>query len=122
MAAKTLAERMRERRMFWVELEPGANGAEPKRVQLLRPPETQIGRLLKGMSIEDAASAAVGWSGFTEADLLGPGVGGSDPAPFSPEAWRELVLDNVAFANKAMGELVAAVAQHLERMQAAQGN
>ena len=122
MAAKTLAERMRERRAFWVELEPAADGKPPKRVQLLRPPETELAAVLAGFKVEHVVAAAVAWEGFTEEDLLGAGVGSTDAAPFSPEAWRELVLDSAKFASQAMGELTAAVVAHLEKVSQASGN
>ena len=61
-----------DERARWVDL-PGG-----KRVQFRRPLETDMGSFVGGVSVEHVCAHVCGWQGFTEADLLGAGIGASD--------------------------------------------
>lgn len=99
MNADDLIKRMRAQRMFWVELEPG------KKVQLIRPTDNEVATELfvAGKISTDHAICckfAVGWSGITEADLLGESAGASDPVPFDSALWAELSSDRMEWIEK----------------------
>ena len=123
--SELLIKQLREQRMFWVELAPagpsdGAGPGEPaKRLRLTRPPEVDVGRLLlQGgrlqVSHDDMLRYSVGWEGFTEADILGPSVGGNTPVPFSADLWALVVADHADWAQSAAQALLASVVKHYE--------
>lgn len=100
---------MAAQRETWATLEGG------KRVQLRRPPETQLPDLLGGVELKHVVSCACGWEGFTEADLLGAGIGGSDPVPFHTDLWAAYVADNAKALQAAAAALADCVTQYLQR-------
>jgi len=99
LAPSLLLQQLLEQRRSWVELEPG------KRVRITRPPEADVvrrflrpsategGKFAVAITDEDASQYVVGWEGFTEADVLGQGVGGSSQAAFSLDLWRAVSAD-----------------------------
>lgn len=98
MDAKLLIEQLRGQRKRWVEVAPG------KRVQILLPTEMEVvrhflktvdGKTQLTADLEEVVRYTVGWEGFTEADLLGAGVGASDPAPFDPGLWELTASDHL---------------------------
>ena len=107
MDLAALIARMDAQRSFWAALPDG------KRVQMRRPLETEFGRFRGGVTVEHVAEYACGWEGFTEADLLGPAIGSSDPLPFEPALWARVVRDRVAYVKPAAQEMVKAIDAHL---------
>ena len=108
---KTLAQRLRERREFWVQV------GEGKRIKVLRPREAEFvefidqqGTMFAGP--EHVRRYVVGWDGITEADLLGQEVGAADPAPFSQELWDEVVSDRLNWLKPVAAALLHAIADH----------
>lgn len=91
-AASRLLAQLRNGRRRTVEVEPG------KTLIYLRPTEEQILQFAarKVSALDLARSGLQGWQGVTEADLLGPEIGSSDPAPFSPEIGAEVLADRAA--------------------------
>lgn len=106
---------LKRRREKWIDV------AEGKRVKITRPPETEMGALLKvdgdrklwAVGIEQVQRYVVGWEGYTEADLLGEGVGASDPLPFDAELWRLVCADDVELMTKVADGILNAVVGHL---------
>lgn len=114
-AAVLLLKRLGQR-THWVDLPDG------KRVQVRRPPEVEFAQYVDGVSREHVSRCVVGWSGFTEADLLGPSAGSSDPAEFSPELWADVVADRVDYVRIVADGLAKTITDHLERKKAIEGN
>lgn len=111
-----LLRKLLEQRDRIVEVAPG------KTITVRRPPETQFPAFIGGVTTEQVVQACVGWSGFTEADVLGPSVGSSDPLGFYAPVCAELVRDNVDWVRQLAEKLVAAVTQHLDAREAAAKN
>lgn len=118
--AERLIQQMRDQRKRWITLEEGRGGAAPKRVQIIRPPETDLADFLLDLGggqhtlqaeLRHVEKYVVGWDGFTEADLVGP-AGSSDAAPFAPELWREAVTDRLTWMRKIAQALLDMILEH----------
>ena len=72
--------------------------------------------------LDDLAKYAVDWRGVSEADLLGQGIGNSDPLPFDQEVWRLAVADNLVWFGAAIEGLLGAITKRLTASAEAQGN
>jgi len=91
-------------------------------VTILRPPEEDLGSMLSGTgesrvwAVEPAhvRKYVCGWKGFTEEDVLGKGVGGTDPLDFDADLWSALVADNVAWLNKVADGILKAIVAHVK--------
>lgn len=105
----TLAERMLSARESVCEV------AEGKKIRLRRPPQTRIMQMRAGVTVDDVYSAAVGWSGFTEADLLGADVGSDSEATFSPDTFRVWAEDNAEALGKLAEHLMEQIVAFIER-------
>ena len=116
MDTAALIARMQEQRSTWVPL-PGG-----QRVRLLRPVESELHRFIAGVNVEDVCRHADGWDGFTEATLLGPAIGASDPLPFNAELWAAYVRDRVDVAKVCVTALAKLISDHLERKDSAAKN
>ena len=121
MDASQLLARLRERRE--IEVQVGAG----KKVTILRPREAEFsefvgtdGKMFAG--VEHVRKYVVGWDGITEADLLGPELGASDPAPFSRELWEEVVSDKLAWLKPVAVALLKAIADHRFSLQETEKN
>lgn len=95
-------------REFDVDLAPG------KRLRMRRPAASRVHELARECTPERVASYAVGWSGITEADLLGPQLGTDAPADFAPELLVEVLADRMEWFSAAANEVVAQVKKHRE--------
>ena len=122
MSAALIA-RLRVARQLWIDLEPG------KRVQIIRPTESDIGEFLRGENggramVADLAQVrkyVTGWEGITEADLLGAS-GASDPVPFDAELWGEVVADRGDWLKIVAAALLASIVKHFDQKAAAEKN
>ena len=112
-----LIARMEAQRTRWCAL-PGG----PHRVQFRRPLETEFGRFRGGVTVDHVCEYVCGWEGFTEADLLGGGIGSSDPVPFAPELWARVVRDKLDYVAPVSEALVAAITDHLQTRDATAKN
>ncbi len=101
MDTAALLARMAAQRESWVDLPGGL------RLQVRRPPEVELPRLIGGVTLEHVVAYACGWDKFTEATLLGAAVGASDAVPFDQALWKAYAEDHV--------DVVQTVAQHLAR-------
>lgn len=107
MDAKALLASRRRARERKVELIPASEGREARVVTITRPPEADVPSLMTGdgdkrtfsIDLDHVRKYVVGWAGFTEADFLGEGVGGSDPVPFDATLWADLCADNILWVN-----------------------
>ncbi len=115
--SQLLINKLRAARQSWVDLEPG------KRVQIIRPAETELGEFLHyGQAGELQAVADVpqckrfvtGWDGITEADLLGAAIGSSDALPFTVDLWAEVVGDRSDWCRVVSEALVKAITDHVK--------
>lgn len=121
---KQLLERMRNQRKRWLDLDDAGH-----RVQLIRPTDIEVARHLfkrdaghLRVEPEDVVMFTVGWSGFTEADLLGSAVGSSDDVPFDSALWAEVMADRPDWMRKAAEELLGMVIERTEAKQSAEKN
>lgn len=89
-----------------------------KKVSFMRPPESDMPRLLKGdgevkrweVTLADVRTYVCGWEGFTEADVLGPSVGASDvTVDFDADLWSEIVGDDLGIINKVADAILKSV-------------
>ncbi len=109
-------------REHWVDIEAG------KAVKFRRPLEGEFEGMFRGtprrfrVLLEDVRRFAIDWRGFTEADLLGKGVGNDDPLPFDAEVWGLAVGDNLDWLQAAAAGLEDILAKRLESRLAARGN
>lgn len=96
---------------------------EGKAVTFLRPPETEMTSMLHGegetrtwvVGIAEVRKYVNGWSGFTEADVIGAAVGSSDELPFDSELWGELVSDKIEWMRKVADAILKSVVAHINR-------
>ena len=122
--SQIVINKLRAARQSWVELEPG------KRVQIIRPPESEIGDFLRDdagfrsmvAELSQVQKYVGGWEGITEVDLLGAAVGASDPVPFAPELWNEIVADRGDWIKLVAAGLLDAIVKHFEKKAAAAKN
>ena len=117
-----LIKQLMAAREHWVDLAPG------KAVKFRRPMEGDLEGMFRGtpkrfsVLLEDVQRHAVDWRGFSEADLLGKGVGNDDPLPFGAEVWALAVGDNLDWLQAARAGLESVLASRIEARLAAQGN
>lgn len=105
----SLAQRLQAQRLHWVETAPG------KKVSFLRPRETEFAQLAGGVTADHVCQFVTGWAGYTEADVLGAGLGSSDEAVFTPELWAEFVRDRVELLSIVAREISAVVTAHISK-------
>jgi hypothetical protein len=118
----SLIDRMLANRDSWCELAPATDGKAAKRVKLRRPAQCEILRMQGGVNQDHVLSAAVGWEGFTEADLLGPEIGSSDPVAFDADVWKAYAADNVEHLSKAAEHLMNSISEHIAKVAQARKN
>lgn len=109
--AASLEERLAEQRRVWVAL--GDDGR--RRVRFSRPLATELHLLTVGLTVDTVCRYVDGWDGFTEADILGPAVGGSDPAAFTPALFALWVRDDLDALQTLAEAIVDSVRRLLER-------
>lgn len=103
---------------------------EGKRVTFLRPPETEMTKMLHGdgdtrtwvVGIAEVRQCVVDWGGFTEADIKGAAVGSSDPLPFDSELWGEMVSDRIEWMRKVADDILKSVVKHINKQDATAKN
>lgn len=123
-ASNPLLAQLRKRREKTVDLGEGLS------VTFLRPREGEMGPLFQGdgearvmrVQLEQVCRCVVGWSGFTEATLLGAGVGSSDPLPFDAAVWAEIVTDRVEWFGLVSQAILDSMVEHIERKGTAEKN
>jgi hypothetical protein len=114
--SESLIARMDAQRTHWAELPEG------KRVQFRRPLETEFGAYRGGVTVEHVAECACGWSGFTEADLLGAAIGSDEPVQFNAALWSRVMRDRVDFMQPVAQAIAKAIGDHLLAKDAAAKN
>lgn len=115
-ASDPLVARLLAGREFDVELGAG------RRLRLRRPPEVRLGALVRGLEFEDVVACTVGWSGITEADLLGATVGSDAAIEWRPGRVAEVLGERSDWCGLAAVELMKRIAGHLDATKAARGN
>lgn len=125
MNAQALIAKIRAAREVWLELEPAVGGIEGDapgqpalRVKVRRPAEAETLAFARGTFADGAARVVVGWEGFSEATLFGIAVGSSDPLPFDPDLWAEVVRDRTDWIVKVTERASQLVKEHGEARQA----
>ena len=92
-----LIKALRDARKRTVDLGAG------KELTFLRPPEGDYDSMLTrvdnqaywDIKLDHIVKYSVGWSGFTEVEILGAGVGGDAVVPFDAQLWAELLSDSL---------------------------
>lgn len=124
MSARALLAALKRRRELSVKLDGG------KEIHFSRPPESDMVSLLKVegdhrqwvVGIEHVRKYVTGWSGFTEADILGASVGSTEPAEFSPELWAEVCGDDLALVSKVADAILGSVVDRINAKEHDAGN
>lgn len=119
-----LIDQVRAQRQQWLDVAPG------KRLQIIRPAESQFGEIIRrvkgkaeiSIELPHVCKFVTGWEGFTEADFLGETVGASDPLPFDPELWAEVVADRGDLIKLVSAALIESVVKHFEKKAEAEKN
>ena len=106
---QALLARMATQREAWADLGGG------RRLQYRRPPEVELPRLIAGVGLEQVVQYACGWDGFTEAGLLGAGIGSSDAVPFHRDLWAAYVADHAEELQTASTAMAQTVTVYLQR-------
>lgn len=116
MTPEQLIAKLLAQRESWVEVEPG------KRVKVRRPDESEQADFRGGMSVELMLRHVVGWEGFTEADILGAGVGASDAVAFDAALFATLARDHMAWFEPISVEIATRIAEHWKAREATAKN
>jgi hypothetical protein len=114
--SEQLVKQLRAQRESWVTV------AEGVRIKIRRPSETQMAQLMSAKPLDVACNHCVDWDGVTQALLLGDSVGSSDPVPFTPELWAEVVGDRVEWVTLLAEHVHQTALRYLQQKQAALGN
>ena len=106
--------------------------APGKKVFFARPPETDMRSMLTvkpgeetgvwNVNLEHVQKYATGWSGFTEADVMGAAIGASDEIAFDQDLWSEMVADNIEWMQKMAAAILDSVIAHLSKQEAVAKN
>lgn len=128
-ATSALLAKVLAARETWCELRAAGDGKPALRVCIRRPPETDFPRLRRLGGVNGQAETlalvseyAVGWDGFSEAELFGAAVGSSDPLPFDSAAWGEIVRDRVEWVSACIGHIAEEVNTYIQKKGAAAKN
>lgn len=116
MTPEQLIAKLLAQRESWVEVEPG------RRVKVRRPDESEQADFRGGMSVELMLRHVVGWEGFTEADILGAGVGASDAVAFDTALFATLARDHMAWFEPISVEIATRIAEHWKAREATAKN
>jgi hypothetical protein len=116
MSPEQLIAKLLAQRESWVEVEPG------RRVKVRRPDESEMADFRAGMSVELMLRHVVGWEGFTEADILGPSVGASDPVAFDGALFATIARDHMAWFEPISVEIATRIAAHWKGKEATAKN
>ena len=118
MSNVALLARIRKRREHTVDL------GEGKKISFLRPPEIDFPNFLVGedgkrnwvVKPDDTRKYVCGWSGFTEADLIGdPSIASSDPVDFDADIWAEVCADRLEWQQKLGRAILDSVLDHINK-------
>lgn len=117
MDTLALIQRLLEARETWLELEPGL------RVKVRRPAEGELHAYLKARGeVATHLRCVVDWEGVTQATLLGPEVGASDPLAFDAELWLHAARDRAEWIQRVAEGVLAAIEAHAASREAAAKN
>ena len=112
----SLLARMDAQRKHWVDV-PGG-----KRVQFMRPLETEFPGYRNGVTVEHVAACVCGWQGFTEADLVGAAHGSDAAVEFDPALWARAMRDSIDLMQPVAQASADAIGDHLKARDAAAKN
>jgi hypothetical protein len=116
-----LIRHLRAQRMSWIDLGDG------KGVRIIRPTEVEIGKNLFNegrveVDFETMSKFVRDWRGFTEADILGAGVGSDDVVPFTSDLWEEIASDKIEWVRTVANAILQSAVDHQQRKDDAQKN
>lgn len=130
MSAADIIAKLDAQRTRWLDL-PGddgdGEGGKKRRLQVMRPLETDADRMAGRRLLGDLAEAlcefVVGWEGFSEADILGPKHGSAEPLPFDRALCLRIVRDRTDYVVALGVELKTAMQARLaEKAEAAKNS
>jgi hypothetical protein len=116
MDADKLIAQLDEQRTRWADL-PGG-----KRVQFRRPLETEFHKFRGGVEVQHVAEYVCGWSGFTEADILGAAIGSDQTVPFNSRLWDRVARDRLDYVAAVATAIVDAITDYLQQRDATAKN
>ncbi len=122
--SQPLIRQLLAQRECWVDVAPG------KAIKFRRPLEGEMdaffdtvgGRRVFRVRLAEVRRCAVDWRGFTEADVLGAGIGNDDPLPWDAEVFALAVGDNLDWLQACMEGLSDQIVRRLEARTDARGN
>jgi hypothetical protein len=112
MTPDVLIAKALEQREQWVDLGGG------KRVRVRRPQAADLPVFGRGVTPEQFMRCAIGWDGFTEADIIGGAVGSSDAVPWAMDLWLVVALDSPEYMASVSRAVVEAIQGYLEQREA----
>lgn len=114
---KVLLAKLRAQRTREIDVAPD------KVIKYLRPPENDMSDFLKAgkdpdqrvwkVELSHVCKYVVGWSGITEADLLGESIGSADEVPFDAELWAEVVGDRIEWRTVVADAILDSIVTHI---------
>lgn len=116
MSPDVLIAKLLAQRESWVEVAPG------RRVKVRRPDESEMADFRSGMNVQLLLRHVVGWEGFTEADILGEGIGAADPVPFDAALFATVARDRMAWFEPISVEIATRIAEHWKTREATAKN
>ena len=122
MDEKTLIKQMLEARESVLPLICTGNGRPERTVTIRRPDEAGMVRLRNAPTLEIAREVVVEWNGWTAADLLPEGVGGSEVVPFSRSVWSVYIGDNLHHAAAIETRVIELMGEYFSKKEAAGKN
>jgi len=129
MSAAALIAKLLAQRDSWCELRAAADGKPALAVQLRRPAEAELpdfrrreGQAMHQLLTDAVCRQAVGWRGFSEAELLGAAIGSSDELAFDADLWATVVRDRQDWISTAAAHLMEQINAHATARAAAEKN
>jgi hypothetical protein len=106
-----LLHKLLQQREVSVEVEPG------KHLRLRRPAVARLHRFRSGITPELLAEHCVGWSGVTEADILGTAFAPPEPAEFDAGLVTELLADREQWFEAAAAAMTKAIVDRMAQVE-----
>jgi hypothetical protein len=122
MTEDQLIKAMMQARESRLILLPAGNGRGERSVTVRRPDEAGMVRLKNAPTLDIARECVVDWHGWTDADLLPEGVGGSDARPFSKAVWAVYIGDHLEHAAQIETYVIDLIAAYFSTKESAEKN
>ena len=111
-----LLDKLLQQREISVEVEPG------KSLRLRRPAVARLHRFRAGITPELLAEHCIGWTGITEANVLGDAFAPPEPADFDAALVAELLADREQWFEAATAAMTKAIVDRMALIEATEKN